>query len=199
MTAIYPPVNPEKLTGLYTPKCIRTYSGQYINVVQVKDSSIFPIDIAYQLARICRFGNATKRFYSVAEHSVWCMLKAEELYPDDKPLHFRCLMHDAHEAYLGDLVTPLVDAINDLYPGFKDAIDVVKRLVQGAINQRFGIRTNPLECQVVKQIDRMALEWEWSNKVCAWSGFPSMQDNGIAEVWLTYFQKLCTAPFVIRP
>ncbi len=185
--------------NLYTPLCIRTYSGIYLNVVQMKATDVFPIDIAYGLARECRFGNHTKRFYSVAEHSVWCMNKAKELYPYDFTLHLMMLLHDAHEAYLGDWCTPMVDAMDEYAPGFKDSINTIKRLVQAPINQRFGLALrNTFDDPRVKEIDRLALEWEWKNKVISWKGMPEIEEDVAAEVWLNYFKELVKVPVVVE-
>lgn len=185
------------MEGLYIPKTIRTYCGQYINVVQIKPEQVFPKDIAIGLARECRFGNHTKREYSVAEHSVWCMYKAEELYPGDASLSFKMLLHDAHEAYLGDMCTPMVDAIDDLYPGFKDAVNTVKKIVQSAINNRFGIYAPFDNDARVKEIDRLALEWEWHNKKLNWKGILPLGAEAAADYWLEHFKKLVKVPVVI--
>lgn len=184
--------------GLYTPDCIRTYSGQYINICQPRPEQIMPIDIAMGLARECRFGNHTRKFYSVAEHSVWCMLKGQELYPNDTALHFRLLLHDAHEAYMGDWCTPMVDAMNGLYPGIKAAVGVIKKILQTAINTRFGIGQNPMDCPLVHEIDRLALEWEWNNRVHSFGGMAfGGDDQAAADYWLDYFKLLVKVPVVI--
>lgn len=57
--------------------------------------------IAHALANTCRFNGHTKRFYSVAEHS----LRVCNLVPDRYKL--QALLHNAAEAYVGDVVTPL--------------------------------------------------------------------------------------------
>lgn len=182
---------------LYTPNSICTYTGQFVDVVNIKPEDIHPLDIAFGLARECRFGNHTRKFWSVAEHSIWCMQKGEELFPEDFALHFRLLMHDAHEAYMGDLCTPMVNSIDKLYPGVKDAINTVKKIIQRNVNTRFGIGLCPLECEKVREIDRLALEWEWVNKVNSWSGLPPLDDKAIAYMWLHYFKKLVKVPVVI--
>lgn len=63
-------------------------------------------DIAHSLSLICRFIGHTNKFYSVAEHSV---LVSEELRQQgyDAGVQFAGLMHDATEAYLGDIPTPI--------------------------------------------------------------------------------------------
>lgn len=57
--------------------------------------------IAHHLGMACRWGGAVQRFYSVAEHSVHC----SRLVPPEHALE--ALLHDAAEAYLGDLIRPL--------------------------------------------------------------------------------------------
>jgi len=66
-------------------------------------------DIAHALANICRWTGHTSRFYSVAEHCI----RAAAIAPPECKLHV--LMHDAAEAYLGDVATPL----KNLLPEYK--------------------------------------------------------------------------------
>jgi hypothetical protein len=185
--------------GLYTPNCIRTYSGIYIDVVNIIPEQVFPIDIAYHLARECRFLNSTKKFWSIVDHSVWCFKKAQELYPDDAALHFRVFMHDAHEYLTKDMATPYVESINNKFPGFKDIINAVKQIIQSAINTRFGISVCPLACDKTRMIDKMALEWEYENKMISWTGLQPIHVDANAEYWLDHFKKLVSVPVVINP
>lgn len=60
-------------------------------------------DIAHQLGMVCRYNGAIRHFYSVAEHSVLVSLLMEELKLGDP---MEGLMHDAHEAYMCDMVSP---------------------------------------------------------------------------------------------
>lgn len=71
-------------------------------------------DIAHALSNICRFGGHTSRFYCVAEHSlrvsyyvgIQAVRTPEELH--QKRIHALAgLLHDAPEAYLGDMIRPL--------------------------------------------------------------------------------------------
>lgn len=67
--------------------------------------------IAKALGNICRFNGNTSRHYSVAEHSI----RVAQLVPTQHKL--AALLHDAAEAFVGDMVSPLrkmVDGFNDI-------------------------------------------------------------------------------------
>jgi len=101
-------------------------------------------DIALSLAKICRFGGHSTNFYSVAQHSIM----VSKLVP--KKYALVGLLHDATEAYLGDIVTPLKQAL----PNF---VELEKRLFK-VIAKEFSICNKiPKE---VKEADMLALSYE---------------------------------------
>ena len=72
-----------------------------LNPEQMTSDHIAWDDIATHLAKQCRYNGAVPGYYSVAEHSVL----VSQCVP--KHLQFLALLHDAAEAYLGDLVRPV--------------------------------------------------------------------------------------------
>ncbi|HYG24493.1 MAG TPA: phosphohydrolase [Verrucomicrobiae bacterium] len=78
----------------------QTYSGRQFWPLDPRPDDICIEDIAHHLAGINRFGGATVVPYSVAQHSV----HVSRLCPQHA---FCALMHDATEAYLGDVIRPL--------------------------------------------------------------------------------------------
>lgn len=88
-------------------KYISTVSGRAFFFREVDPSSMRIEDIAHSLGMQCRFTGHCNRFYSVAEHSV---LLSEIVPPE---LAYIGLMHDATEAYVGDVARPLKDELPD--------------------------------------------------------------------------------------
>ena len=83
------------------PNSIYTATGHYVSLTEATPADISVLDIAHALSQICRFGGHTRQFYSVAQHSVG----VADLLPQEFKLYG--LLHDAAEAYLGDMVQPL--------------------------------------------------------------------------------------------
>jgi hypothetical protein len=80
---------------------ILTRFGRRFDISCPTVDMIDPRDIAHALAHICRFGGHTREHYSVAQHSVI----ASQIVPEHAARH--ALLHDATEAYIGDMVRPL--------------------------------------------------------------------------------------------
>jgi len=80
---------------------IQTITGSYFQFLKPEEHD-YPIhEIAHSLSQLCRYTGHTQRFYSVAQHSV----HVSKLVPAH--LALLGLLHDASEAYLGDVTSPL--------------------------------------------------------------------------------------------
>lgn len=119
-------------------------SGHYFDFENPEGSTIELTDIANGLANICRFTGQCHTFYSVAEHSIHC----SHLVPPEHAL--AALMHDAAEAVMGDMSSPL----KSLLPQYKE----IEKRVEASILPRFGLRL-PLD-PCVKIADRVMLAAE---------------------------------------
>lgn len=84
-----------------------TYTGKQFWLTDPHPDDVAIEDIAHALGMVCRFGGHSKSFYSVAQHSVHVAELLAELFPADFALQLHGLLHDATEAYLGDVVRPL--------------------------------------------------------------------------------------------
>lgn len=104
---------------------MQTYSGGQFFPLQPRPEDVHPVDIAHALSMLCRYNGHVREFMSVAEH---CVLLSHAV-PADNALW--ALLHDATEAYVGDMVRPLKRQMHD-YRAVEDGVMV-------AIAARFGI------------------------------------------------------------
>lgn len=117
---------------------MQTYSGRQFFPLDPRAEDVDITDIAHALGHLCRYNGHVKRFYSVAQH---CVLVSENVDPEHA---LWGLLHDAAEAYVGDMISPLkVDM-----PQFRRAED---RIIQ-AIAERFSM-TGSIPEQV-HEVDR---------------------------------------------
>ncbi len=109
-----------------TNPTILTISGQYFPYESPETYDFNIEEIAHSLARLCRFtGHVnTDGIYSVAQHSVLVSF----IVPDE--LKVAALLHDAAEAYMGDVNSPL----KQLLPEYKK----IEKKVEKAIFNHFG-------------------------------------------------------------
>lgn len=126
--------------------------------------------IARALSQLCRYGGHTSRFYSVAEHSLvlatWFAGRGETL------LARYALMHDAAEAYVGDLVRPLKRAL--------PYHETVERGVRRVIFRRLGLHMSGDIPAAVQDADTRIIRDEIAALIPAatWSG-PDVEPLGV--------------------
>jgi hypothetical protein len=151
------------------PNTIETISGGSFDYTKPQ---IRVDDVAHGLSNVCRFGGHTSRYYSVAEHSVL----VASIVALSAPEHaLAALWHDAHEAYMGDLPTPLKALVGSAYLDIADGIDA-------AVCAFLGLEgSHPLRHPVIKVADELALVYEAAMlKGPEWA-FARRMDHGAAS------------------
>ena len=132
----------------------RMLSGRRLDILNPSPLDIEIDDIAHGLARVARWNGQTsgKYGFSVAQHSVLVeqilSLNAPQLA---QKWRLACLLHDAPEYVIGDMITPVKAAIGAPYKK-------IEALLQAAVHIRFGL---PPElpsgiAHSIKRADRMA-------------------------------------------
>ncbi len=123
---------------------ILTLNGAFFDY-RAPEQHQFAIDeIAHALANLCRFTGHTRSFYSVAQHSVLVC----DLAPPEHRLE--ALLHDAHEAYVGDVNSPL----KSLLPMYRE----VEARCEAALRRQF--RLPERKATAVKLADHTAYQIE---------------------------------------
>ena len=129
---------------MITTDYVSTFSGNRFYPLVPRIDRVAIEDIAHGLAYQCRFNGQTREFYSVAQHS---LIVAAQVPP---PLRLAALLHDAAEAYLGDMVKPL----KVLLPEFA----ALEERVSAIIAATFGIDFS--DYAPIKRADLIALATE---------------------------------------
>lgn len=127
---------------------ILTYTGRYINLTEPDEATFHISDIAHALSQICRFGGHVRQFYSVAQHSV----AVSQMVPVEYRL--QALLHDAAEAYCGDMVRPL-----KVLPSMKHYRDY-ETMMQSRLFDAFGVLCSEESRAAVKRADLEMLATE---------------------------------------
>jgi len=165
---------------------LQTYMGHAFDVLEPKAEDIDIRDIAHSLAHQCRFLGHTRSFSSVAQHSVLvCELVARNLdctyigageqgpLPSWTPL--AALLHDAHEAYLGDMPRPIKD-ISEVAKVYEPLAMHIQTAIHDAVGVSVMNHMSLTVYGVIKQADNEALALEKRDQLCRppkkWSDLP---------------------------
>ena len=134
---------------------ITTYSGVEIDLLNLKPSDIKIEDIEHALSMQCRFNGHCLEFYSVAQHSVLVSDYLRDVKDAAEELQLLGLMHDAAEAYIGDIISPIKH-----FPKMAKHIKAVEESVNDAINARFALDWSSAQRNLVKYADKVLLVTE---------------------------------------
>lgn len=126
-----------------------TFTGRKVYVHDPDPNEIVIEDIAHALSNLCRFGGHTRRFYSVAEHSVLVSRLVSRRGQPGNSYIKRALLHDASEAYLGDVIRPLKTSLHEY--------KAIELKWEAAIAVRFELPADEDGDRVVKAADMQAL------------------------------------------
>jgi hypothetical protein len=126
--------------------------------LQIEAGHICLADIGHHLSRVYRWNGAPASAFSVAEHCLHCQRLARAMEsPVSARLQLLALLHDAHEAYLGDVIKPIKNQLGPIY-------GVWARHIDRMVCARLAIREpDETEGKWVSMIDAEAARIEcWS-------------------------------------
>lgn len=91
------------------PGVMSTWGGKRVNLINFKPHMVDIGDIAHALSKQCRFNGHINRIFTVAEHSLIGAMMA-----DTPELRMEALLHDAGEAYTGDIILPFKEVFPEI-------------------------------------------------------------------------------------
>lgn len=136
---------------------IQTVSGRKVYPFDVLPEDLDISDIAHSLAQLVRFCGHAREPYTVAQHSLLVCDTVVSLggTPDER---LWALLHDAAEAYLGEVTTPVKRSLRMFNGNHPTPLDVAEQNILHVVAERWGLPW-PIP-QIVHHADRVALATE---------------------------------------
>ncbi|MCI6997248.1 MAG: phosphohydrolase [Eubacterium sp.] len=131
---------------------MNTFSGKVFDPMEMTTDDVELQDIAHALSMLCRGGGHLKFFYSVGQHSINCAREALARGWSRK-LALACLLHDASEAYISDIIRPVKVHLSNYL--------VIEEQIMDTILKKYDLDDLSAEEHVMwKQIDDEMLDNE---------------------------------------
>jgi hypothetical protein len=167
---------------------ITTYMGEDFTPLAPNAEQIHIEDIAHALSLLCRANGHFAKFYSVGQHSINCANEAKARGLSAK-IQLACLLHDASEAYLSDVTSPVKRQL----PNY---IEIEKHLQSIIYDKFLGSPLSDDEAAQVHGIDRDILVCEFNALMRKQvfgdnppiSSKPSFEFGGFVEVEREFLQ-----------
>lgn len=135
---------------------LQTYTSNKFDYTAKEVDRLNIHDIAHPLSQIVRFNGHIKHPYSVAQH---CLTVTSIMEKDgfSKETLLYALMHDAHEAFISDVPSPLKRHIKEEH-GFD--FSMIEEEIQSKIMKRFGIKFTKKTVDITRKYDLIVLKSE---------------------------------------
>lgn len=163
---------------------VLTRSHCLLDLTAISAQQITKLDL-HALVNIGRFTAQTVKFWSVAQHSMIVAQVVRDLGGDDNAYAWG-LLHDCHEAYLGDHIRPLLEYLG---PESMAALDRLRSRIDAAVANRFAIKLDESTAKIVQEADDIVLAAE----ILAFFSMPSetlIQIPAVKKYWplIQYFK-----------
>ena len=133
---------------------IYTVSKQKFHPTNPQKNDIIIEDIAHALSMLARANGHFPEFHSVAQHCIECATESVKRGYNEK-ITLACLLHDASEAYMSDVTTPVKKNLSD-YTEFEERlIDMIYEKYTGSLSKE--------EKDIVYKIDKDLLYHEFKH------------------------------------
>ena len=136
---------------------MNTYTGKRFEPLKMTPEDVSLRDIAHALSLLCRGGGHMKYFYTVGLHSLNCAREAASRGWSDR-LVLACLLHDASEAYLSDIIRPVKVHLSNY-------LEIEEQIMQTILTHFHLGDLTPEENALWHQIDDEMLSQELKNLI----------------------------------
>lgn len=169
---------------------MNTFTGKKFDPMHMTAENICAEDLAHALSLLCRGAGHIRHFYSVGQHSLNCMREAEARgWP--KKLQLACLLHDASEAFLADVIRPVKPHLSNYMQ--------IENAVMACVWEKFALADlTPAEHAQWRQVDDDILSFELHHlmpgeekrEIAALKTVPDVAERGYKAVEAAFLQAL---------
>jgi 5'-deoxynucleotidase YfbR-like HD superfamily hydrolase len=118
--------------------------------------------VAWSLSATPRFGASGKRLTTVGQHSLAVYLAVVQYHPKNLMAQMYALVHDAAEAYTGDMVKPWKNAMDERYPHPEvPHYWFENNRIEDALFKHWKIAPSEEDVRIVKEFDYLEAELEY--------------------------------------
>lgn len=125
--------------------------GVKIDLLHPENTPLSMVTIAHSLSLQCRWLGHTRCMYSVAQHSLHVSALLEASHGTEAAR--QGLMHDAHEAYIGDVPPPMKELLGEAWAH-------LERIWERRVRVAFGVTVDPAMAEAIHYADLCALATE---------------------------------------
>jgi hypothetical protein len=165
------------------PYAVRAHA-ETVFMLRPEATEIRITTVAHHLSQLNRFTGGAVYPYSVAEHSLHVMHIAQRVCPSDPGVALAALLHDAHEAYVGDVSRPVQRAMTRLDGG--RAFRELDAAWSARVRAVFGVPWDARIQEIVKHADHVALMTERHALVPPSLAWPDMPERDRDDAWFEY-------------
>ncbi len=141
----------------FLKNCLCTFTHTPLDPFHPTAETIRQEDIAHALSLVCRSNSHTSHFYSVAQHSLNCAAEALARGWGNR-IALACLLHDASEAYIADIVRPVKHRLANYLE--------IESVLQSAIFAKFDLDDlSEQEFSKIRSIDDRILRYEFEQLI----------------------------------
>lgn len=135
---------------------IQTYTGQQFDPYKPDPDKINIKDIAHALSNLCRFNGHCKKFYSIAQHSI---LVSSYCSGENR---LWGLLHDASEAYISDICSPIKHTIRGYTELEAGIMDVICKKYNLPVKMPKEVKENDILLLVLEKQTLFDIDLNWN-------------------------------------
>ena len=161
---------------------MNTFTGRIFDPLKMTKKDVCVEDIAHALSLVCRGGGHIRYFFSVAQHSMNCADEAAARGWSGR-IVLACLLHDASEAYIADIIRPVKVHLSEYYKIESKIMDcILEKFGLDDLSEEENSRWKQIDDEILDHELRELMIGEKDRPIKPLSSFPDMTEQNWRDV-----------------